>query len=56
VTGYTIQLPRQDVIELDLTVDQALRYTITGGGVNPRALGAQEAYEPPEQAGETPAG
>ncbi|MHC5110494.1 MAG: DUF502 domain-containing protein [Planctomycetota bacterium] len=37
VTGYVIQLPREDVIELDLTIDQALRFTVSGGVIKPGA-------------------
>ncbi len=35
VTGYVIQVPREDVIDVPLSVDQALRFTITGGVVTP---------------------
>lgn len=39
-TGYTITLPRAEVVELDLTVDEALRFTVSGGVLNPqRAVG-----------------
>ncbi|MCG3180883.1 MAG: hypothetical protein BIFFINMI_03246 [Phycisphaerae bacterium] len=35
VTGYVIQVPRSDVYDVNLTVDQALRFTISGGVVQP---------------------
>ena len=35
VTGYVIQIPRSDVIELNLTLDEALRFTISGGVIGP---------------------
>jgi uncharacterized membrane protein len=33
--GYFVMLPRQDVIELDMTVDEALKYIISMGVVSP---------------------
>ena len=30
-TGYTIQVPREDVIEINMTIDEALRFTISAG-------------------------
>ncbi len=38
VTGYTITVAKEDVIELPLTIDEALRYTISGGVVKPTHL------------------
>ncbi|MFQ5463528.1 MAG: DUF502 domain-containing protein, partial [Phycisphaerae bacterium] len=35
ITGYVIQVPRKDVIELDLTIDEALRFTVSGGVIKP---------------------
>lgn len=40
VTGYVIQVPREDVIELNLSLDEALRFTISGGVIKPGATGA----------------
>ena len=37
VTGYVIQAPRQDVIELSMSIDEAFRFTISGGVVKPGA-------------------
>jgi uncharacterized membrane protein len=34
-TGYTITVAREDVLELPLTIDEALRYTVSGGVVKP---------------------
>ena len=34
-TGYVVQIPRQDMIELDLSVDEALRFTISAGVIKP---------------------
>ncbi len=35
VTGYTITVPREDLIELALSVDEALRYIISAGVIKP---------------------
>ncbi len=35
VTGYVITVPRSDVIELALSIDQVLRFTISGGVIKP---------------------
>lgn len=34
-TGYTITLPRSDVYELDITPEEALRFTVSGGVLAP---------------------
>ena len=38
LTGYVIQVPREDVIELNLTIDEALRFTISGGVIKPDVI------------------
>ncbi len=38
ITGYVIQVPRKDVIELSITIDEALRFTVSGGVIKPDAL------------------
>ena len=35
VTGYTITVPRRDIIELALSVDEALRFIISAGVIKP---------------------
>lgn len=35
VTGYVIQAPRQDVVELNVSIDEALRFTVSGGVIKP---------------------
>ena len=35
ITGYVVQVPREDVIELNLSVDEAFRFTISGGVIKP---------------------
>ena len=34
-TGYVIMVPKDEVIELDMTVEQALRFTVSGGVITP---------------------
>ncbi len=38
VTGYVITVPRSDVLELSLSIDEALRFTISGGVIKPGSL------------------
>lgn len=35
VTGYVLQIPRSEVIELSMTIDEGLRFTISGGVIKP---------------------
>ena len=35
ITGYTILVPRDEIIPLDLSVDEVLRFTISGGVIVP---------------------
>jgi uncharacterized membrane protein len=37
--GYFVMLPRKDVIELDMSVDEALKYIVSMGVVAPAANG-----------------
>jgi len=43
VTGYVAFVPREDVIELPITVDEALRFSISGGVIVP----PQQLLPPP---------
>lgn len=38
VTGYVIQVPRRDTIELNVSIDEALRFAISGGVIKPGTL------------------
>jgi uncharacterized membrane protein len=38
MTGYVIQVPRHEIIELNLTIDEALRFTVSGGVIKPGAI------------------
>jgi len=35
VTGYTITVRREEVIDLPMSIDDALRFTVSGGVVTP---------------------
>lgn len=39
VTGYTITVRRDEIIDLPLTIDEALRFTISGGVIMPLGQG-----------------
>jgi uncharacterized membrane protein len=43
--GYFVVVPRKDVVELDMTVDEALKYIISMGVVPPAAAGTQSSRE-----------
>ena len=34
-TGYTITVPRQDVVDLPMSIEEAIRFTISGGVIQP---------------------
>ena len=38
ITGYVIQVPLEDVIELNMTIDEGLRFTISAGVIKPEAM------------------
>ena len=38
VTGYVIQVPKSEVIDLNMTIDEALRFTISAGVIKPGAV------------------
>ncbi len=64
-TGYTIVVKRREVIEIPLTVDQAIRYAVSAGVLVPDqqliedaikpALDAEEVTAPPRRPETTPA-
>jgi len=43
-TGLTVLVPKKDVITLNMTVDEAVRFLVSGGVLSPQAQ--QEAKEP----------
>lgn len=42
-TGFTVMVPREDVVELDITIEEALRFTVSGGVLVPGASGEEAA-------------
>ncbi|MFN0060029.1 MAG: DUF502 domain-containing protein [Planctomycetota bacterium] len=46
MTGYTILVPKRDVIHLTLNVDEALRFLITGGVIMPPSQAPAKALAP----------
>ena len=48
-TGYTITVPRHGTIEIPITVDEALRFTVTGGVLVPDRELMEEPIEPLKQ-------
>lgn len=47
-TGYVIQVPSEDVIDLPMSIDQALRFAISGGVIKPdtEILPGSEDFQP----------
>ena len=35
ITGYVVQVPREDVVALNMSIDEALRFTISAGVITP---------------------
>lgn len=52
IGGYTVVVPRTNVRELDITMDEAMRFILTAGvtGVGPRKKPSAPAVAPPAQA------
>lgn len=50
VTGYTITVPREDVIDLPLNIDDALRLTVSGGVIMPAGQQVRGPDSPPPAA------
>lgn len=42
ITGYVITIPKRDTIELNMTIDEALRFTISGGVIKPHVWSDME--------------
>jgi uncharacterized membrane protein len=49
-TGYTITVPKTDVLDLALTVDEALRFAVSGGVLVPSHLRSESSVDAPEAA------
>ena len=44
-TGYIILVPKEEVIDLNITIEEALRFTISGGVITPTEQQAVTEYE-----------
>lgn len=53
-TGFTITVPEDEVIDVPISIDGAIRYMITGGVLVPEGQGP--ALPPPASTGEPPSG
>ena len=49
-TGYVITVPRSDTINLPITIDEALRFAVSGGVIIPPSQRIQAAKTPPDEA------
>ncbi|MFQ5492459.1 MAG: DUF502 domain-containing protein [Phycisphaerae bacterium] len=47
VTGYVITVRRKEVLELDFTLDDAMRYSISGGVIKPPRESLEQDYADP---------
>lgn len=46
-SGFMLMLPRRDVYEVSITVEEAMKIVISGGAFSPRVLGALESPNRP---------
>jgi len=44
-TGFVIMVPRKSIIELDITIEEALRFTVSGGVITPGKTGSATFQE-----------
>jgi len=51
ITGYVIQAPRSEVIDLNLTIDEGLRFIISGGVIKPGTALPSRAVATPSAPG-----
>lgn len=42
-TGYVVQFPRREVVELPMTIDEALRFIVSGGVIKPDMITTEPA-------------
>lgn len=42
-TGYTVVVPRKELLEVPITIDQAIRFLVSGGVLGPDAAGSGQA-------------
>ncbi len=48
-TGYVMLTPREETIELDMTIEEALRFTVSGGVITPAQSDAFEEFRSRKQ-------
>ncbi len=49
-TGFVIMVPKKQTIELDMTIEEALRFTVSGGVITPRVSNFPILAEPDSEA------
>jgi uncharacterized membrane protein len=47
MAGYVVMVPEKDIVPLDMTVDEAIRFTISGGVVRPSGKKVSQRLERP---------
>jgi len=48
-TGFIMMVPKEEVIDLDITIEEAIRFTVSGGVITPSMkLGEKLSYKKPE--------
>ncbi len=51
-TGFVIMVPKKQTIDLDMTIEEALRFTVSGGVITPGEVLAVAGLAEPDQPGE----
>ena len=51
-TGFVIMVPKKQTIDLDMTIEEALRFTVSGGVITPGKVPAVAGLAEPDQPGE----
>ena len=51
-TGFIIMVPKKQTIDLDMTIEEALRFTVSGGVITPGEVPAVAGLAEPDQPGE----
>ena len=48
-TGFVIMVPKEDTVDLDMTIEEALRFAVSGGVITPgTVLGEGARVSPPK--------
>jgi uncharacterized membrane protein len=51
-TGFVIMVPKKQTIDLDMTIEEALRFTVSGGVIAPGQKQAEKFFPKPESDGQ----